>query len=160
MKGGNTLGSLRYGGTGRQGLKKLATPMIIPSDTDDAFTYGAPLKPATPIKAVIGNFYGEIAGYEKKLKSSAIRQSDEHNRHKLLNPPKEHTRASAMANTHVNSNTMKRAVDNEGSAKCLFKMKKFNAVGPRTSSQNPTYKPTKRSTSAIGTRPNPVFGAR
>ena len=32
MKGENNLGSLRYGGTGRQGLKKLAPPPIIPSD--------------------------------------------------------------------------------------------------------------------------------
>ena len=51
--------------------------MVIPSDQNENFTYGAPLRPATPIKAVIGNFYGEIAGYEKKLKSSAIRQEDE-----------------------------------------------------------------------------------
>lgn len=55
--------AVRYGGTGRQNLKKLAPPMLIPSDTDETFTYGAPLRPATPIKAVIGNFYGEIAGY-------------------------------------------------------------------------------------------------
>ena len=32
MKGENNLGSLRYGGTGRQGLKKLAPPALIPSD--------------------------------------------------------------------------------------------------------------------------------
>ena len=134
--------------------------MVIPSDNDEHFTYGAPLRPATPIKAVIGNFYGEIADYEKKLRSSAIRQEDEHNRHKMLNPPKEHTRASAMANTHVNTSTMTKQLDHQASAKTLFKMKKFDAVKPRTSSKNPTYKPTKRSGSAVGTRPNPVLGGR
>lgn len=54
---------VRYGGTGRQSLKKMAAPILVPSDKDASFTYGAPLRPATPIKAVIGNFYGEIAGY-------------------------------------------------------------------------------------------------
>ena len=86
--------------------------MVIPSDNDETFTYGAPLRPATPIKAVIGNFYGEIAGYEKKLRSSAIRQEDEFNRNKMLNPPKEHTRATAMATTHVNTSTMTKQLDN------------------------------------------------
>jgi len=53
----------RYGGSTMTALKKLAPPKLIPSDTDENFTYGQPLRPPTPIKAVIGNFYGEIAGY-------------------------------------------------------------------------------------------------
>lgn len=76
--------------------------MVIPSDQDQEFTYGVPLRPPTPIKAVIGNFYGEIAGYGHRTKSSGIRYSDENFRKQMLNPPKEHTRASAMANTFVN----------------------------------------------------------
>ena len=102
MKGSNNLGSLRYGGTGRQGLKKLAAPALIPSDQDVCFTYGQALRPATPIKAVIGNFYGEIQGFEHKARATGIRCSDEHFRHQMMNPPKSHTRASAMANTYVN----------------------------------------------------------
>ena len=110
VKGGKQLGSLRYGGTGRQCLKKLAMPMVIPSDQDETFTYGNPLRPPTPIKAVIGNFYGEVAGYQHKAKANGIRHSDENFRHLMLNPPKSHTRASAMANTFVNTNTMKRQI--------------------------------------------------
>ena len=98
------------------------------------------MRPATPIKAVLGNFYGEVAGYEHRNKSNNIRMFDEHNRQKMLNPPKEHTRASAMANTYVNSGIKEQTP----AAKSLFKMKKFAAVEPRTSSQNPTYKPQKR----------------
>ena len=30
---------------------------------DPEHTYGLPLRPPTPIKAVIGNYYGEVAGY-------------------------------------------------------------------------------------------------
>ena len=37
------------------------------------FTYGAPLKPGTPIKAVVGGFYGEIAGYQHKIKVADMR---------------------------------------------------------------------------------------
>jgi len=68
-----------------------------------------------------------------------------------------------MASTFVNDNTMKKAVGNAEQAKSIFKMKKFLAVEPRTSSKNPNYKPTKRSSTAMGrtaTRPNPVLGGK
>ena len=49
----------------------------------------------------------------------------------------------------------------QSTAKSLFKMRKFTAVEPRTSSKNPDYKPTKRTgLDNIGTRPNPIFGAK
>ena len=131
--------------------------MVIPSDNDESFTYGAPLRPGTPIKAVIGNFYGEIAGYQHKVKASDVRQSDHQFRNKMLNPPKAHTRASAMADTFVNQRTVKRAAEDEDNAKSLFKMKKFLQIEPRTSSKNTTYKPTKRSHTAVATRPNPIW---
>lgn len=158
-KGLNNLGTLRYGGTGRQNIKKMAPPMIIPSDQDLGHTYGQPLKPGTPIKAVIGNFYGEIAGYQQTVKSNDIRHSDEHFRKQMLNPPKEHTRASAMANTFVNQSTSKQAVIDAERAKSLFKMQKFLAVKPRTDPTNPGYKPVRRSTTAMRTvtRPNPIL---
>lgn len=101
------MGTLRYGGTGRQNQKKLAAPIVIPSDQDESFVYGAPLKPGTPMKAVIGNFYGEIAGYEHMQKTECLRFSDNNFRQQMLNPPKAHTRASAMANSFVNTRTMK-----------------------------------------------------
>jgi hypothetical protein len=137
----------------------MTPPIVIPSDKDESFTYGAPLKPGTPMKAVLGNFYGEIAGFEHKIKTSGIRLSDEHFRKQLLNPPKTHTRASAMADTFVNSRTLKVAVEDPSSSKNLFKMKKFLDVEPRTSSKNPNYKATRRSNTAmlISTRPNPVL---
>ena len=28
---------------------------------DDNFTYGNPMRPSTPIKDVLGNFYGDVA---------------------------------------------------------------------------------------------------
>ena len=102
--------------------------------------YGAPLRPSTPMKAIIGNFYGEIANYEHKLKTNHLRFSDENFRRSMLNPPKTHTRASALANTYVNESTMKKAAQNADTAKTLFKMKKFDNVAPRTSSKNPGYK--------------------
>ena len=64
------MGTLRYGGTGRQHLKKMAPPIVIPSDQDEQFTYGVAMKPGTPMKAVLGNFYGEIAGYEHQQRST------------------------------------------------------------------------------------------
>ena len=35
---------------------------------EDDFTYGAPVKPSTPIKEVLGNFYGELAEEEMIFK--------------------------------------------------------------------------------------------
>mmetsp|Transcript_932 Transcript_932/g.1441 ORF Transcript_932/g.1441 Transcript_932/m.1441 type:complete len:80 (-) Transcript_932:107-346(-) len=79
----------------------------------------------------------------------------------MLRPPKSHTRASAMANSYVNSHTAKSAMRQNESTKTLFKMKKFLQVEPRTSSKNPSYVPTKRAGMAhIATRPNPIFGSK
>ena len=110
----------------------------------------------------MGNFYGEIAGFQHSVKRKDMAVSDEFFRKKMLDPPKSHTRASAMANSYVNANTMRKACEDTEQAKSLFKMKKFMQVEPRTSSKNPTYKPLRRSQTAMktATRPNPVFGAR
>ena len=53
----------RYGGSNRTDLRRLMPPKLIPSDKDDQHTYGLGNRPPTPIKAVIGNFYGEVAGF-------------------------------------------------------------------------------------------------
>ena len=126
-KGGNTLGSLRYGGTGRQGLKKLQAPAVIPSDLDDCHTYGQALRPSTPIKSVVGNFYGEIQGFAHSIKAQELRHTDEAFRKSMLNPPKAHTRASAMASSFVNDGTMKKMAEDRDNAKDIFKMKKFGS---------------------------------
>ena len=77
---------------------KTATYMV---DIDPQHSFGLPLRPPTPIKAVIGNYYGEIAGYELKEKKKNLREMDEQVRVALINPPKSHTRASALANSYV-----------------------------------------------------------
>jgi len=153
-------GAARYGGSGRHNVKRLNPPMTIPSDSDETFTYGAPLRPSTPIKAVIGNFYGEIAGFQHTMKTTNFRELDESFRVKMLNPPKSHTRASAMATSFVNDRTIAKISTAPDATKSLFKMKKFLDIEPRTSSKNANYVPTKRDTSNIGMRPNPVIGGR
>ena len=35
-------------------------------DIDPDHSFGLPLRPPTPIKAVIGNYYGEVAGYQNR----------------------------------------------------------------------------------------------
>jgi len=97
------------------------------------------------------------------MKATGIRFSDENFRRQMMNPPKQHTKASAMASTFVNDNTMKKATTGADNAKSIFKMKKFLAVEPRTSSKNTNYKAPKRASTAMGrtaTRPNPVLGGK
>ena len=78
-----------------------AANKTLPSKIKPDHSFGMPLRPPTPIKAVIGNYYGEVAGYAHRQKTEAIRNYDEEVRVALNNPPKGHTRASAMANKHV-----------------------------------------------------------
>ena len=60
------------------------------------------MRPGTPIKAVLGNFYGEIAGYHHKQRKDELNHNDDIDRERLMNPPRTHTRATAMANSFVN----------------------------------------------------------
>ncbi len=57
----------------------------------------------------------------------------------MNNPPKGHTRASAMANTFVSKKEQSKKQGVE--PKSLFKMQKFLAVKPRTNTINKGYKP-------------------
>ena len=66
-----------------------------------------------------------------------------------MNPPRTHTRATAMANTYV-ADTQKAAAG--GKSDSIFKMRKFLAVKPRTDTINHAYKPTKRGQSELGGR--------
>ena len=47
------------------GFTGFISPTPVPSSIDPLHTYGLPLRPGTPIKAVIGNLYGEVAAYQK-----------------------------------------------------------------------------------------------
>ena len=64
-------------------------------------SYGLPLRPGTPVKAVLGNFYGELSGYQHQVRKKELAEMDEIDRERLMNPPRTHTRASAMANEFV-----------------------------------------------------------
>ena len=81
-----------------------AAPRIIPPEfMRQSFdhSYGLPLRPGTPIKAVLGNFYGEISGFQHKVRKHGFDQMDEVEKERLMNPPRTHTRASAMAGSYV-----------------------------------------------------------
>ena len=67
----------------------------------------------------------------------------------MNNPPKNHTRASAMANTFVAKTEARK--NSAIQPKSLFKMQKFLVVKPRTDTKNSSYKPAanwNRATSA------------
>ena len=115
---------------------------------EDEPTYGMPLRPSTPIRAVLGNFYGEIAGYEKKQKASFLKDIDAEDKHRLHNPPRNHTRASALAESHVikqyttqgffdPKKASARGIEGvQTGTKSLFKMRKFLQVKPKTDTHN------------------------
>merc|ERR1712029_392806 len=95
-------------------------PRIVPTErTSFEHSYGLPLRPGTPIKAVLGNFYGEIAGYQHKVRKEGIEMQNEEENEKILNPPRTHTRATAMANSYVNE-AQKSQMKGTGS---VFKMR-------------------------------------
>ena len=73
-------------------LKNLNHSMILP---DESFTYGKALRPSTPIKDVVSNFYGDVAQQQILMRYDAIRaQSRSGTR---LVSHERHTKASALA---------------------------------------------------------------
>lgn len=48
------------------GFTGFPNPIPAPFSKDPLHTYGLPLRPGTPIKAVLGNLYGEVAAYQKQ----------------------------------------------------------------------------------------------
>ena len=122
-----------------------ATTRKLPDNLKDDHSFGMPLRPPTPIKAVIGNYYGEVAGFQHQQKAQALASYDETVMIAIKNPPKGHTKASEAANKFVSSQVALKKAE----PKTLFKMKKFDDVAPRTSTKNDTYKPAaKRSASS------------
>ena len=79
---------------------------------------------------------------------------DEVDKERLQNPPRTHTRASAMANQFVNTKQKWDPQYASASSTSIFKMRKFLAVKPRTDSVNHTYKPIKRGQSEMGRNKN------
>lgn len=45
------------------GFTGFIMPSPVPTGNDPNHTYGLPLRPGTPIRAVLGNLYGEVAAY-------------------------------------------------------------------------------------------------
>jgi len=90
--------------TGFTGFQK---PIVPPTYQDPCHSYGMPLRPGTPIKAVLGGFYGEIAGYQKKQYLNELDKKDEQIRERVMNPPRNHTRASAMSSSFKHENNKK-----------------------------------------------------
>ena len=68
-----------------------------------------------------------------------LRDFDENVRIAMNNPPKGHTRASAMAETFVSTKENKKVSAIE--PKSLFKIQKFLQIKPRTDTTNKGYKP-------------------
>ena len=68
-----------------------------------------------------------------------MRDFDENVRIAMNNPPKSHTRASAMANSFVADKEVRKSQAIQ--PKSLFKMQKFLAIKPRTDTTNKGYKP-------------------
>ena len=90
---------------------------------DDNFTYGNPLRPSTPIKDVLGNFYGDVAEQTMVTRYDQIRLNTANYNRTRLKSADRHTRASALAKTFVNTRThIDTVIDG---SRALFKMKKF-----------------------------------
>ncbi|OMJ67422.1 hypothetical protein SteCoe_35419 [Stentor coeruleus] len=80
------------------------------------YIYGMPLRPSTPIKAVLGNFYGYVASEEKHFAYTAKEKSGNKRR--------------ALV-----EKTIKKQIADVDDKKNLFKMKKFLKVKARTSTR-------------------------
>ena len=63
--------------------------------------FGQPLRPGTPVKAVLGNVFGTVAGYEHQMKQSHFRQAEDEQMVKNRNKPRGHTAATLRAAEYV-----------------------------------------------------------
>ena len=98
---------------------------------DESFTYGKALRPSTPIRDVLGNFYGDVAEHMMQSRYDYMRKDTSQG--VRLPSSNRHTRASALAKSHI----IGKQVDEQiGGQKNVFKMKKFLKIEPRTNSNN------------------------
>ena len=113
--------------TGHQGKSKRLPPT--------EFTYGMPCRPSTPIRDVMGNFFGEMAENEMVYKYNQTKTN-----FRRTGAPLEakHTTKSKIAHEFVKTRGQvddKQARLMSGS-KDLFKIKRFDHVKPRTNTNN------------------------
>lgn len=99
------------------------------------FTYGMPLRPSTPIRDVMGNFFGEMAESEMTYKYEQTKGTFKGS---ALPTEAKHTMKSKIAHDFVKS---KGSEDDKtaklmSGSKELFKIKRFNNVQPRTNTNN------------------------
>ena len=99
------------------------------------FTYGMPCRPSTPIRDVMGNFFGEMAENEMTFKYGQTRSNF---RQTAAPAETKHTTKSKIADEFVKSKgheDAKQAKLMSGS-KDLFKIKRFDHIKPRTDTNN------------------------
>lgn len=77
-------------------LKTMNRAMKLP---DESFTYGKALRPSTPIRDVVSNFYADVAEQEMLNRYDYIRAQSRSG--VRLNCFEKHTKASALAKDHV-----------------------------------------------------------
>ena len=73
-------------------------------DPDDAYPFGRPNRPSTPIRTVVNGVYGTVAEFEINNRTSGI--VSQKRAEKTTKPSKAHTRASTMAQDNILRNTM------------------------------------------------------
>ena len=66
---------------------------------EESFTYGKALRPSTPIRDVIGNFYGDVAEHVMHSRYDFLKQESTYG--VRLPSNNRHTRASALAKNHI-----------------------------------------------------------
>lgn len=66
---------------------------------DESFTYGKALRPSTPIKDVVSNFYGDVAEQYMLNKYEDLRNFSRSG--PRLDCYEKHTKASALAKDHI-----------------------------------------------------------
>lgn len=66
---------------------------------DESFTYGKALRPSTPIKDVVCNFYADVAEQDMLSRYDYIRAQSRSG--VRLNCYEKHTKATALAQEHI-----------------------------------------------------------
>lgn len=94
-------------------------------DLDNTFTYGKRNRPGTPIKDVLGGTYCDMGALMQKSRKNYYEKVGA----PVKLPADKPTKASALANSFVNGRVSSKKENEE---KKLFKLSKFQKVGPRT----------------------------
>jgi hypothetical protein len=63
--------------------------------------FGKPLRPATPMRAVLGNLYGTVAGHMQEQKTFSFRRDDDQMKRRMRQAPRGHTAASIRAAQYI-----------------------------------------------------------